>query len=71
MGIVLQQLGDVVDLDCCLWPHAEGFAENSLGMRQERLQRQKTGMNAFQTSVAKRIVVTACRGMVVGGMVWS
>ena len=48
MGIVLQQLGDVVDLDCCLRPHVEGFAQNSLGMRQERLQQQSLRMNAFE-----------------------
>ena len=54
MGVVLQQLGDVVDLDCCLGPHAEGLAQNSLGMRQERLQRQKMKMNVFQMYVEKQ-----------------
>ncbi len=48
MGVVLQQLGNVVDLDRCLGPHAEGLAQDSLGMRQERLQCQKTRLDAFQ-----------------------
>ena len=39
MGIVLQQLGDVVDLDCRLGPHAEGFTQDCLGMHQQSLCR--------------------------------
>ena len=54
MGVVLQQLRDVVDLDGCLGPYAKGAAQNSLGMRQERLQQQKTRMDALQVSVEKQ-----------------
>ena len=40
VSIVLKELGDVVDLDSCTWPDAQGLAEDCLGVRQQCLHGQ-------------------------------
>lgn len=35
VGVVLEELGDVVDFDSCIGPNAKGFAEDRLGVNQQ------------------------------------
>ena len=35
VGVVLEELGDVVDFDGCIGPNAKGFAKHRLGVDQQ------------------------------------